>query len=318
MKIPLRRRVHIIGIGGIGMSAIAEIMAARGLEVQGSDQKDGEIFAASRAKASRFSLASAPRTSKALRRLLFRPRSRIQIRSLWLRAKKVFRCKRRRYARRAYERLPDDLRDRFPRQDNHDGHDWLDDDRGRSRPPCLSAAWFAPGDRMPGSGRAGGWWSRPINWTAPSSACRPKSASLKFDPEHLDYYGTEVVLHEAFLTFFRQIPKNGLAVPGIDHPVVAQPSQPSRRGAKSPPDGSLWPCAGCASADRHGRHDGGSVRPSTQFWPQALATLPSGKQIQAFGFRRAQRRLRTRQRRSRWDSISALTPDQIFEATFDL
>src|SRR3974390_2496919 len=34
-------RVHIIGIGGIGMSAIAEIMAARGLPVQGSDQKDG-------------------------------------------------------------------------------------------------------------------------------------------------------------------------------------------------------------------------------------------------------------------------------------
>ncbi|MGB9165873.1 MAG: UDP-N-acetylmuramate--L-alanine ligase, partial [Rhodomicrobium sp.] len=40
------------------------------------------------------------------------------------------------------------------------------------------------------------------------------------DPEHLDYYGTEAVLHEAFLTFLRQIPKNGLAVPGIDHPVV--------------------------------------------------------------------------------------------------
>ena len=42
MKDPLSGgRVHIIGIGGIGMSAIAEIMAARGLDVQGSDQKDG-------------------------------------------------------------------------------------------------------------------------------------------------------------------------------------------------------------------------------------------------------------------------------------
>ncbi len=40
------------------------------------------------------------------------------------------------------------------------------------------------------------------------------------DPEHLDYYGTEAALHAAFLTFFRQIPQDGLAVAGIDHPVV--------------------------------------------------------------------------------------------------
>jgi UDP-N-acetylmuramate--alanine ligase len=32
---------HIIGIGGIGMSAIAEILRAKGYSVQGSDQKDG-------------------------------------------------------------------------------------------------------------------------------------------------------------------------------------------------------------------------------------------------------------------------------------
>ncbi|MFM2423464.1 MAG: UDP-N-acetylmuramate--alanine ligase, partial [Pseudomonadota bacterium] len=31
--------VHIVGIGGIGMSAIAEVLHARGFVVQGSDQK---------------------------------------------------------------------------------------------------------------------------------------------------------------------------------------------------------------------------------------------------------------------------------------
>jgi UDP-N-acetylmuramate--alanine ligase len=42
------------------------------------------------------------------------------------------------------------------------------------------------------------------------------------DPEHLDYYGTEDALHEAFLIFFRQISQvsDGLAAAGIDHPVV--------------------------------------------------------------------------------------------------
>ncbi len=33
--------IHIVGIGGIGMSAIAEVLQARGYTVQGSDQKDG-------------------------------------------------------------------------------------------------------------------------------------------------------------------------------------------------------------------------------------------------------------------------------------
>ena len=32
---------HIVGIGGIGMSAIAEVMQTRGYRVQGSDLKDG-------------------------------------------------------------------------------------------------------------------------------------------------------------------------------------------------------------------------------------------------------------------------------------
>lgn len=32
---------HIVGIGGIGMSAIAEVMHTRGYRVRGSDLKDG-------------------------------------------------------------------------------------------------------------------------------------------------------------------------------------------------------------------------------------------------------------------------------------
>jgi len=40
------------------------------------------------------------------------------------------------------------------------------------------------------------------------------------DPEHLDYYKTVEALHEAFRTFFARIQPGGLAVAGIDHPVV--------------------------------------------------------------------------------------------------
>jgi UDP-N-acetylmuramate--alanine ligase len=41
---------HIIGIGGIGMSAIAEILRAKGHTVQGSDQKDSANVKRLRAK----------------------------------------------------------------------------------------------------------------------------------------------------------------------------------------------------------------------------------------------------------------------------
>ncbi len=56
------------------------------------------------------------------------------------------------------------------------------------------------------------------------------------DPEHLDYYGTEAALHEAFLTFFRQIPENGLAVPGHRSSRRAQPPQPPRCGRTASAD----------------------------------------------------------------------------------
>ena len=40
-KFPFRR-VHFTGIGGIGMSAIAEMVQALGVAVQGSDQKEND------------------------------------------------------------------------------------------------------------------------------------------------------------------------------------------------------------------------------------------------------------------------------------
>ena len=53
MHMPDRKRpasFHIIGIGGIGMSAIAEMMHARGYTVQGSDLKDSANLERLRAK----------------------------------------------------------------------------------------------------------------------------------------------------------------------------------------------------------------------------------------------------------------------------
>ncbi len=43
INLPDYKRVHCIGIGGIGLSAIAEILLARGYEVSGSDMRESEM-----------------------------------------------------------------------------------------------------------------------------------------------------------------------------------------------------------------------------------------------------------------------------------
>ena len=45
--------VHIVGVGGAGMSGIARILLARGVRVSGSDAKDSRRLAALRALGAR-------------------------------------------------------------------------------------------------------------------------------------------------------------------------------------------------------------------------------------------------------------------------
>jgi len=42
------------------------------------------------------------------------------------------------------------------------------------------------------------------------------------DPEHMDFYGSQRALHDTFRRFFEQIPYYGALVAGIDHPVVRE------------------------------------------------------------------------------------------------
>lgn len=52
----------------------------------------------------------------------------------------------------------------------------------------------------------------------------PSIASIitNIDPEHLDYYGTFSVLKEAFVAYIHNLPFYGIAVACIDHPVVRE------------------------------------------------------------------------------------------------
>ena len=58
-------RVHFIGIGGAGLSAIARIMLARGIPVSGSDGNDSPALQALRDLGAECTSATTPRTSPA-------------------------------------------------------------------------------------------------------------------------------------------------------------------------------------------------------------------------------------------------------------
>jgi UDP-N-acetylmuramate--alanine ligase len=289
MKDPLSGgRVHIIGIGGIGMSAIAEIMAARGFEVQGSDQKDGANLRRLSNKGMKVFVGQCAENLEGVATVVIS--TAVKDTNPELKAARE-------------KGLPV-----FSRADTlaalMKGYRTISvtGSHGKTTTTAMIGwmmveAGLDPTVLVGGVVRAWGSNARVVT---------------NIDPEHLDYYGTEAVLHEAFLTFFRQIPKDGLAVPGIDHPVVR--SLLNRLDA----EGSLPPVAAFGRAlDAQSRIDviatnGGSVT------FDAILAAGAGKPP----VRRNKIKLRVPGAHNALNAAAAITvgqyvglaPDQIFEA----
>lgn len=59
-------RVHMIGIGGSGMSGLARILLSRGMEVSGSDVKDSTPVEVLRTMGAKIAIGTRARTSTSL------------------------------------------------------------------------------------------------------------------------------------------------------------------------------------------------------------------------------------------------------------
>ncbi len=59
--------IHFVGIGGIGMSGIAEVMANLGYTVQGSDMKESATVERLRQRGVKIAIGHAPENVEALR-----------------------------------------------------------------------------------------------------------------------------------------------------------------------------------------------------------------------------------------------------------
>ncbi len=213
---------HIVGIGGIGMSAIAEILLARGFSVRGSDQKDSANVRRLRDKGVKVFIGHDATN------LIGRPH--VVISTAIKRGNpelEAARAKGLTVIRRA-EMLAELMRASSTVS--------VTGTHGKTTTTSLVAHVFAEAGLDPtvitggivnawgtnarvGSGQ---WMIVEADESDGTFTRLPTEIGVvtNIDPEHLDYFKTVENMHREFETFYRNIPFYGLCVTCIDHPVV--------------------------------------------------------------------------------------------------
>lgn len=213
---------HIIGIGGIGMSAIAEILLAKGYSVQGSDQKDSANVRRLRAKGVRVFIGHDPVNLVGARSVVISSAVKAGNPEL-----ETARAKGLPVIRRA-EILAELMR-LYSTVSVTGTH-------GKTTTTSLIAHIFASAGIDPtvisggiindwGTNARlgkGEWMIVEADESDGTFVRLPTQIGIvtNIDPEHLDYFKTVENMHREFETFFRNIPFYGLAVTCIDHPVA--------------------------------------------------------------------------------------------------
>ena len=213
---------HIIGIGGIGMSAIAEILLAKGYSVQGSDQKDSANVRRLRAKGVRVFIGHDAVNLVGARQVV--------ISSAVKKGNPEFdaaRAKRLPIIRRA-EMLAELMRlySTISVTGTH----------GKTTTTSLISHVLADGGADPTvitGGIINAWGTNARLGQGRYMVVEADESDGTFirlpteigivtniDPEHLDYFKSVDNMHREYEAFLRNIPFYGLAVACIDHPVV--------------------------------------------------------------------------------------------------
>lgn len=254
-------RVHIIGIGGIGMSAIAEVMASRGVIVQGSDQKDSANLRRLSAKGIKVFIGHDAANLAGVSHVVIS--TAVKKGNVELEAAHALGLPVHRRAD-ALAALMMDYRT-ISVTGSHGKTTttamiaWMMERAGLDPTAIVGGVLGAWGSNTRiGKSR---WMVVEADESDGTFIRLPTEIGIvtNIDPEHLDYYGSEDGLHTAFETFFRNIPQTGLAIAGIDHPVVRALVERLAAAQEMPPMAAFG-----RSADAHVRvgnvyTNGGSV-----------------------------------------------------------
>jgi UDP-N-acetylmuramate--alanine ligase len=215
---------HIVGIGGIGMSAIAEVMSTRGYFVQGSDLKDGPNLDRLREHGVNCLIGHDPGNVNGAAHLV--------ISSAVKAGNPEFEAAKERgipIIRRA-EMLAELMRPCATVS--------ITGTHGKTTTTSMIAELLKAGGLDPtvmAGGIINSWGTNARigkgEWMV-VEADESDGTFLKLptqigvvtniDPEHMDYWPSVAALHQAFQQFIEAIPFYGLAVACIDHPVVRE------------------------------------------------------------------------------------------------
>jgi UDP-N-acetylmuramate--alanine ligase len=214
--------IHIVGIGGIGMSAIAEVLHARGYTVQGSDKSDGANVQRLRKLGIRVFVGHAAINLIGAQIVVISTAVKPGNPELDGARAKGLTILRRSDMLAEIMRLYSTIS--------------VTGTHGKTTTTSIIAHLLAHGGTDPtvitggivldwgtnarlGKGR---WMVVEADESDGTFVRIPTEIGVvtNIDPEHLDYFGSVENMHAAFAQFFTQIPFYGLAVACIDHPVA--------------------------------------------------------------------------------------------------
>lgn len=215
---------HIIGIGGIGMSAIAEILVAKGFTVQGSDQKESANVQRLRSKGIRVFVGHDAVNLIGARFVVISTAVKASNPELAAARAKGLTVIRRAEILAELMRLYSTVS--------------VTGTHGKTTTTSLLSHVFSEAGLEPtvitggiinswGSNARlgqGKWMIVEADESDGTFTRLPTEIGIvtNIDPEHLDYFGSVEAMHREYEAFLKNIPFFGLAVACLDHPIVAE------------------------------------------------------------------------------------------------